>query len=93
MRYQLVAYDSKEEAAEDPMLSEPICLFAIPIVLMGPQTGHCVEYNALINSGCICCLISRSVVMKVGIRVRQLANPVQFKQVDGSLLRGLRPPL
>ncbi|KAK9408019.1 TraB domain containing 2A [Crotalus adamanteus] len=37
-RYQLVAYNS--EAVEDPMASEPIRLFVIPIILMGPQTSH-----------------------------------------------------
>ncbi|KAK9396222.1 Retrotransposon-derived protein PEG10 [Crotalus adamanteus] len=51
-RYQLVDYDSKNEAAEDPMVNEPVQPFVIPIKLTGLQTGHHGEYRALINSGC-----------------------------------------
>lgn len=85
-RYQLVAYDSANDSAEDPMVSEPICPFSVPIALTSPQTGHRGTYRALIDSSCTSCLISKDVVAEVGFRVRQLANLIRFEQVDGSLL-------
>ncbi|KAK9395616.1 RTL1: Retrotransposon-like 1 [Crotalus adamanteus] len=81
------------DPAEDPMVSEPIAPFAIPITLTSPLTGRSSEYHALIDTGCTCCLISRDVVQTVGIRVTQLASPIRFEQVDGSLLGGLLPRL
>lgn len=86
--YQPAEYDSADDFAEDPMVSQPVCPFAIPSTLTSPQTGHRGEYKALIDSGCTRCLISKDVVANVGIRVRRLTNPIRFEQVDGSLLEG-----
>lgn len=85
-RYQPVAYKSEDEPAEDPMVSEPIRPLVIPIVLTGLPTGHHGEYRALLDSVCTRCLITKAVVTEVGIRVKQMASPVWFEQVDGSLL-------
>lgn len=86
---QLIVYDEDTGNPEDPMVSEPIHPFTIPIVLVSPHSGCRGEYDALIDTGCTQCLISEVVVKKVGIRVRPLRKPVWFKQVDGSLLGGV----
>lgn len=57
-RYQLVEYESEDELVDNPMVSEPIRPFAVPIVLMSPQTGHRGGYRDLIDSCCTHCLIS-----------------------------------
>ncbi|KAK9395784.1 RTL1: Retrotransposon-like 1 [Crotalus adamanteus] len=76
------------DRAEDPMVSEPIAPFAIPITLTSPLMGRSSEYHALIDTGCTRCLISREVVQTVGIRVTRLASPIRFEQVDESLWGG-----
>ncbi|KAK9395807.1 RTL1: Retrotransposon-like 1 [Crotalus adamanteus] len=81
----LEEYDNMDPD-EDPMVSQPISPFAIPISLTSPTTGQTGEYQALIDSGCTQCLVSKGVVKKVGIRVHRLARPIHFEQVDGSLL-------
>ncbi|KAK9395754.1 RTL1: Retrotransposon-like 1 [Crotalus adamanteus] len=53
---------------EDPMVSQPICPFAIPISLMSPTTGHTSRFQALIDSGSTRCLVSRGVVKKMGVK-------------------------
>ncbi|KAK9395714.1 hypothetical protein NXF25_019075 [Crotalus adamanteus] len=84
----LVEYDNADPN-EDPMVSQPICPFAIPISLTSPMTGHIGEFQALIGLGCTRCLVSRGVVKKLGIKVYRLAHPIRFEQVDGSLLGGV----
>lgn len=85
-KYQLVAYDNEDNGPEDPMVSEPIHPFIIPVTITGPQSGRPGEYGALIDSGCTRCLISQVVAAELGIQVREMPKPMKFKQVDGSLL-------
>lgn len=43
-------------------------------------------YRALIDSGYTQCLVSQVVAITLGCQVREMAKPIRFKQVDGSLL-------
>lgn len=63
-KYQLVAYDNKDNGPEDPMVSETIHPFIIPVTITGPQSGRHGEYGALIDSGYTRCLISQVVVIQ-----------------------------
>lgn len=85
---QLIVYDEDAETPEDPMVSEPIHPFTVPIVLVTPHSGRRGKYEALLDTGCTQCLISEVVARNAGIRVRPLRKPVWFEQVDGSLLGG-----
>lgn len=87
-KFQLVPYDSEDDGPEDPMVSKPIHPFIIPITIVIPQSAQHGRYGALIDSGCTQCLTSQAVVTALGIRVREMAKPVRFEQVDGSLLGG-----
>lgn len=73
---QPTSYDSKDESKDDLMVNEAICPFAIPTKIMMPNSGVQRELAALINSGCIQCLISLLTVLKLGINTRR------FKHVD-----------
>ncbi|XP_060545015.1 retrotransposon-derived protein PEG10 isoform X5 [Pantherophis guttatus] len=53
---------------------------------MAPKTGTQGTFQALIDSGCTRCLINLPTVLKLGIRVKKLNHPIQFEQVDGSLV-------
>ncbi|KAK9397281.1 hypothetical protein NXF25_020642 [Crotalus adamanteus] len=79
----------EEEPVEDPMVSEPIVPFTIPITLTSPVTGESMPLSALLDTGCTRCLISKGVVQQMRIRVARLKSPIRFEQVDGSLLGGV----
>ncbi|KAK9408175.1 hypothetical protein NXF25_006949 [Crotalus adamanteus] len=78
----------EEGSVEDPMVSEPIVPFTIPITLTSPVTGESKPFQALLDTGCTRCLISKGVVQQMQIRVARLKSPIRFEQVDGSLLGG-----
>lgn len=84
----VVPYDSKDDSWEDPMVSDPICPFIIPLTIVGAQSAQPGEYGALIDTGYTRCLISQAVVAALGIQVREMAIPIRFEQVDASLLGG-----
>lgn len=68
-RVPLVSYDSEDDGAEDPMVSNPIQPFVIPVTIRRPHTGNGAHYRALIDSGCTWCLINKKVVSELGIRI------------------------
>ncbi|KAK9400308.1 hypothetical protein NXF25_013327 [Crotalus adamanteus] len=78
----------EEGPVEDPMVSYPIVPFTIPITLTSPVTGESGSFQALIDTGCTRCLISREVARQMHMRVTRLKAPIRFEQVDGSLLGG-----
>ncbi|KAK9401814.1 hypothetical protein NXF25_010170 [Crotalus adamanteus] len=89
-RYQMEDdEDSPEDGSTDPMVSEPIRPFVLPIVLTSPVTGVQRACQALIDTGCTRCLISRKVAVESGFRIYKLTQPIGFEQVDGSLLGGV----
>ncbi|KAK9408147.1 hypothetical protein NXF25_006921 [Crotalus adamanteus] len=55
---------------------------------MNCKSGQRIECKALIDSGCTRCLISRKVADALGLRLIKLSRPINFEQVDGSLLGG-----
>ncbi|XP_039215403.1 uncharacterized protein LOC120315311 [Crotalus tigris] len=81
--------DSPDDGSTDPMVSEPIRPFVLPIVLTSPATGVRRACQALIDTGCTRCLISRKVAVESGFRIYKLTQPIRFEQVDGSLLGGV----
>ncbi|KAK9412177.1 hypothetical protein NXF25_003352 [Crotalus adamanteus] len=78
----------EEGPVEDPMVSEPIVPFTIPVTLTSPVTSESMPFQALLDTGCTRCLISKGVVQQMRIRVTRLKSPIRFEQVDGSLLGG-----
>ncbi|KAK9406808.1 hypothetical protein NXF25_005582 [Crotalus adamanteus] len=78
----------EEGPVEDPMVSDPIVPFTIPITLTSPVTRESGSFQALLDTGCTRCLISKEVVRQMSIRVTRLKSPIRFEQVDGSLLGG-----
>lgn len=72
---QPVPYDSEDEGKDDQMVSEAICLFAIPMKIIVPKYGAQVEVDTLIDSGCTRCLISWQTVLKLGIRAKKKTCP------------------
>lgn len=87
-RIPLVEYDSEDEGPEDPMVSNPIRPFIIPVTLKKPDGDRGGVYGALIDSGCTRCLINHRVVIDLGLRVVRLHKPIRFEQVDGTILGG-----
>ncbi|XP_039213407.1 uncharacterized protein LOC120314410 [Crotalus tigris] len=87
-QYRPVDEESDDDPIDDPMVSEPIAPFILPIVLTSPHSGEQWECKALIDTGCTRCLISRELALEHGIHLHRLAQPVRFEQVDGSLLGG-----
>ncbi|KAK9402189.1 hypothetical protein NXF25_010545 [Crotalus adamanteus] len=55
---------------------------------MNCKSGQRIACKALIDSGCTRCLISRKVADALGLRLIKLSRPINFEQVDGSLLGG-----
>ncbi|KAK9401689.1 hypothetical protein NXF25_010045 [Crotalus adamanteus] len=84
-----VLHEYEEEGqVEDPMVSEPIVPFNIPVTLTSPVTGEAKSFQALVDTGCTRCLISKEVASQMHIRVTRLKSPIRFEQVDGSVLGG-----
>ncbi|XP_060539018.1 uncharacterized protein LOC132709560 [Pantherophis guttatus] len=81
-------YDTEDEGEDDPMVSGPVHPFLFPIRLTAPKTGAQETFQALIDSGSTRCLINLPTVLKLGIRAKQLKQPIRFEQVDGSLVGG-----
>lgn len=75
-KYQLMPYDSEDEGLEDPMVSQPIHPFIIPVTIVGSHLGRCGTYGALINSRCTWCLVSQAVATALGLQVGEMAKPV-----------------
>lgn len=75
-RPPLIIYDEDVKTSEDPMVSEPIHPFILPITITSTYSGHRRQYNALLDTGCTRCLISEHIVRQTGIRVRPLHTPV-----------------
>lgn len=44
--------DSDEEDLNDPMVSNPICPFVIPVTVQNTHTSLRVKQGALVDSGC-----------------------------------------
>lgn len=70
------------------MVSKPVQPFIIPVVIHNTDTGVSSNQGALIDSGFTRCLIRRSVVDELSIRVVALNMPIRFKQMDGSIMGG-----
>lgn len=79
---------SDEDDPNDSMVSDPVRPFIIPVVIRNTHMGEGSNQGALIDSGCTRCLIQRSVVTALAIRVVALRTPIQFEQMDGSVLGG-----
>lgn len=81
--------ESDEDDPNDPMVSNPVRPFVIPVVIQNTRSGVGDEQSALIDSGCTQCLIRQSVVDNLAIWVRTLQTPIRFEQMDGSILGGV----
>ncbi|XP_039178262.1 uncharacterized protein LOC120298525 [Crotalus tigris] len=81
--------DGSDDRVGDPMVSDPISPFVLPIILTSPVTGAKKACQALIDTGCTRCLMSRKVAVDSGFRIYPLPQPIRFEQVDGSLLGGV----
>lgn len=68
------------------MVNEVICPFTIQSKLVVPKTGVQGEVEAIIDRGCIHCLISLSTVLKFGIMTKTMTRPIWFEQVNGLLM-------
>lgn len=79
---------SDEDDLNDPMVSNPVKPFVIPVVIRNTHTGVGSNQGALIDSGCTQCLIHRSVVDELAIWVVALRTPIRFEQMDGTMLGG-----
>lgn len=75
-----------DEDVPDPMVSELISPFIIPVTIRHPGTGKEGDLGALIDSGCTQCLIRHLIVEALGVRIVNLKKPITFKQMDGSTL-------
>lgn len=67
----LVAYDSDDDGAKDPMVTELIQPFTILVMIRELHTQTGAQYELLIDSGCPRCLINHQVVDELGIGVRR----------------------
>lgn len=72
----------------DPMVTDPVQPFVIPVVLRNPHTGVSSTQGALIDSGCTRCLIRCFIANELGVQVLQLATPIRFEQIDGLVMGG-----
>lgn len=70
------------------MVSDAIWPFPILSKLVVPLTEKAGEVEAIIDTGGTRCLISLPTVLKLGIRMKTMAQPIRFKQVNGSLIVG-----
>lgn len=64
---QLNLYDSDSEGKDDSMASGTIIPLPVPMRIIVPKLGTQGEVKALIDSGCIQCLISLQTVQKLGL--------------------------
>lgn len=53
-----------------------------------PKTGAQGEEEVVINIGCTWCLISLSLCQMLGIQTKPLASPINFEQLNESLIGG-----
>lgn len=81
-------FGMSDEDVQDPMVSNPIHPFIIPITLRHAGTGNESSHGSLIDSGCTRCLIRCSIVEVLGVRIVKLRKPITFEQMDGSILGG-----
>lgn len=76
----------EDDEEDDPMVSKPVKPFVISVAIR--MTAKRCECKALVDSGCTRCLMSAAMANKLGIRMKQLTNPIRFEQMDGSLVGG-----
>lgn len=84
----LMGYGSNDNGKDNRMVSEAIHPFAIWSKLVVQKTGAQGEVEAIIDMGCTLCLINLPMVLKLGIEMKTMTQPIQFNQVDESLIVG-----
>lgn len=72
----VVSDDSDKSKVYDPMVSDPIQPFIIPVTVQNMCTATVVHKQVLVHSGCTRCLIRRSVVDNLGLHTIPLHTPI-----------------
>lgn len=81
--------ESNSRTNDDPLVSYHVIPVTIPIELVVPSLEHKENQIVLMDSGCTWCLVSPSVVEKLGVLLRELKVLMPFWQLDGSIAGGL----
>lgn len=84
---EMTGNSDEEEDVQDPMVSNPIKPFLIPVAL-NPRTSRKSDQGALIDSGCTRCLLRCSIAEELGLRMVKMRKSIVFEQMDGSTLGG-----
>lgn len=77
--------ESNSGADNNALVSHPIIPVTIPVEVVILSSGHRENLITLLNSGCTRCLVSPSMVEKLGMHLRELRVPIAFCQPDGSV--------
>lgn len=80
---------SNSDFKDDPLISRLIEPVTLPQELWIPSSGRKVRLKALLDSGCTRCLISPTLVGKLGVHLKRPKNPIAFCQLDGSIVGGI----
>lgn len=73
----------------DPLVSGLILPMTMPIELLIPGMEKRVSLKALLDSGCIRCLISLTLAGNLGLHQRRPKNLISFCQLDWSVTGGI----
>lgn len=82
----MVLYNSEREGEDNLMVSGPVNHFEVKVSIKAPHSGTKGVVKAFIDSGSSHCLISQTMVQKLGLQVRKLKKSMKFEH--GLLIGG-----